>query len=199
MRFCCSKTAVCSRTPKAFDRRSLSRENTSVVVVPSCPFIPFDENEPTENRSAYFMRFAYNETLKAWERGEIPIGAVAVADDKIAARAHNAVETHRDPTAHAEMQLIRTLAQKKGDWRLTDVTLYVTKEPCPMCAGAIYKARIPKVVIGVVDDKQGCLGGCLCLHTALRLYHRVSVEVEPLDGACERMLKTFFELRRQGA
>jgi tRNA(adenine34) deaminase len=167
-----------------------------VTAIPSCPFEFFDEN-PSENSSAYFMRYAFNEALKAWEKGEIPIGAVAVIDEKLVARAHNAVETNHDPTAHAEMQLIRELSQKKGDWRLTDVTLYVTKEPCPMCAGAIYKARIPKVVIGVVDDKQGCLGGCLCLHTMLRLYHRVSVEVEPLEDACERMLKTFFELRRQ--
>ena len=143
------------------------------------------------------MRCAFNEALKAWGKGEIPIGAVAIADDKLVARAHNAVETNHDPTAHAEMQLIRELSKKKRDWRLTDVTLYVTKEPCPMCAGAIYKARIPKVVVGVVDRQQGCLGGCLCLHTALRLYHRVSVEVEPLEDACERMLKTFFELRRQ--
>lgn len=168
-----------------------------MVAVPFCPFVPFDESEPTENRSAHFMRFAYNEALKAWEKGEIPIGAVAVIDKKIAARACNGVETNHDPTAHAEMQLIRELSQKKGDWRLTEVTLYVTKEPCPMCAGAIYKARIPKVVVGVIDRQQGCLGGCLCLHTALRLYHRVSVEVEPLEDACERMLKTFFELRRQ--
>ena len=167
-----------------------------MTAIPSCPFEFFDEN-PSGNSSAYFMRCAFNEALKAWEKGEIPIGAVAIADDKLVARAHNAVETNHDPTAHAEMQLIRELSQKKGDWRLTDVTLYVTKEPCPMCAGAIYKARIPKVVVGVVDRQQGCLGGCLCLHTALRLYHRVSVEVEPLEDACERMLKTFFELRRQ--
>ena len=143
------------------------------------------------------MRCAFNEALKAWKLGEIPVGAAAVVDNKLAARAHNAIETRKDPTAHAEMNLIRQLAREKNDWRLTDVTLYVTKEPCPMCSGAIYKARIPKVVVGVVDPQQGCLGGRLCLHEALRLYHKVEVEIEPLDGICERMLKTFFELRRK--
>ena len=168
-----------------------------VSTVPLCPFEPFDENKPTGNLSAHFMRCAFNEALKAWKLGEIPVGAVAVVNDKLLVRAHNAVEAQHDPTAHAEMQLIRMLSQQKGDWRLTDVTLYVTKEPCPMCSGAVYKARIPKVIIGVVDDKQGCMGGCLCLHTALRLYHRVLVETEPLNGICEQMLKTFFELRRK--
>ena len=164
--------------------------------VPKCPFSPFDEqvHGPTD---MFFMQCAYNEALRAWILGEIPIGAVAVVNGEIVARACNQVENMRDATAHAEMQIIRDLSQKRSDWRLDDVTLYVTKEPCPMCSGAIHKARIPKVVVGVWDKAQGCMGGCIHFSETLRLYHQVVVTCEPLNGACEELLLTFFKLRRQ--
>lgn len=164
--------------------------------VPKCPFLPLDESDPISGDS-FFMKCAYNEALRAWSLGEIPMGAIAVVDGKIVARACNQVENMRDATAHAEMEIIRYLSQERSDWRLDDVTLYVTKEPCPMCSGAIHKARIPKVVIGVWDKMQGCLGGCIHFSETLRLYHRVNVTCEPLDGACEELLLTFFQLRRQ--
>ena len=164
--------------------------------VPKCQFSPFDEqvHEPTD---VFFMKCAYNEALRAWALGEIPIGAVAVVNGEIVARACNQVENMRDATAHAEMQIIRYLSQKRSDWRLDNVTLYVTKEPCPMCSGAIHKARIPKVVVGVWDKAQGCMGGCIHFSETLRLYHHVDVTCEPLEGACEELLLTFFKLRRQ--
>ena len=164
--------------------------------IPKCPFLPFNEPAcaPTD---AFFMKCAYNEALRAWQLGEIPIGAIAVAEGKIVARACNHVENEQDATAHAEMQIIRELSQKRSDWRLSNVTLYVTKEPCPMCSGAIYKARIPKVVVGVWDKTQGCMGGRINLSENLRLYHNVEVSCESLNGACEELLLTFFKLRRQ--
>lgn len=164
-------------------------------VIPKCPFLPFEESV-FELTDADFMRCAYNEALRAWQLGEIPIGAVAVAEGKIVARAYNQVENMQDATAHAEMQIIRHLSKERGDWRLDDIVLYVTKEPCPMCSGAIHKARIPKVVVGVWDNTQGCMGGCINFSENLRLYHSVEVICEPLDGACEDLLLTFFKLRR---
>ena len=164
-------------------------------VPPSCPFLPFDESH-LEVSDRFFMQCAYNEALRAWQLGEIPIGAVAVIDGKIAARSCNLVETRKDATAHAEMEIIRQLSAQKQDWRLNDVKLYVTKEPCPMCSGALYKARVKSVVIGLPDNMQGCLGGRLDFKD-LRMYHKIDVSYEPLGNACDTLLRTFFLLRRQ--
>ena len=166
---------------------------------PQCPFISFDETEVHTSNDTLFMRCAFNEALKAWNKGEIPIGAIGVINGEIVARAYNRVETEKDATAHAEIEIIRYLAHKKGDWRLSDLTLYVTKEPCPMCSGAIYKSRIPRVVLGAFDPIQGCLGGRIHFNTTLHLYHQVQVDYEPLEGLCEDMIKTFFKLRRKHA
>lgn len=165
--------------------------------IPKCPFLSFDETVSNSNNDIFFMRCAFNEALKAWDLGEIPIGAVGVINGEIVARAYNCVEAKNDATAHAEMEIIRYLSQKKGDWRLSDLTLYVTKEPCPMCSGAIYKSRIPRVVLGAFDTIQGCLGGRIHFNTILHLYHQVQVDYEPLNGLCEDMIKTFFKLRRK--
>jgi tRNA(adenine34) deaminase len=164
--------------------------------IPRCPFQPFAENYDEANRQYYFMCCAFNEALLAWEQGEIPIGAVAVVENQIVARAHNQVEQRQDATAHAEMEIIRFLSNSRKDWRLKDVHLYVTKEPCPMCSGAIYKARIPKVTIGAYDTLQGCLGGRVHFNNILHLYHKVDVCIEPLQGLCEELINTFFKLRR---
>lgn len=161
-----------------------------------CPFVPFDVSQEIQE-DRFFMRNAYNQALKAWQLGEIPIGAVAVENGKIIATACNLVETNHDATAHAEMEIIHYLSKMRGDWRLNGITLYVTKESCPMCSGAIYKSRISRVVVGVYDDIQGCLGGRIHFNNILKLYHKIDVSQEGLDGACEKLLKTFFELRRK--
>lgn len=164
--------------------------------VPDCPFFSFNDTFSYKNRHRYFMRCAYDEALKAWAVGEIPIGAVGVVNDRIVAKGHNLVENKKDATAHAEMELIRKLSVQGNDWRLSDVTIYVTKEPCPMCSGAIYKSRIRQIFIGAYDTYQGCMGGCLHFNHALRLYHKIDVFVETLSGACEELLTTFFKLKR---
>ncbi|MBP5191353.1 MAG: nucleoside deaminase [Opitutales bacterium] len=168
-----------------------------MVWIPPCPFAFLEENLLPKPSKQDFMRCAYNEALKAWECGEIPVGAVAVVQHSLIARAGNAVETQQDATAHAEMNLIRMISNQRHDWRLADVTLYVTKEPCPMCSGAILRARIPTVVVGAWDPLQGCLGGRIHFNQALQAYHQISVEEESLQGACEQLLTTFFSLRRQ--
>lgn len=162
----------------------------------NCPFTLFDVSQES-NEDCFFMKNAYNEALKAWQLGEIPIGAVAVENGEVIATACNLVEINHDATAHAEMEIIRYLSKERGDWRLNGITLYVTKEPCPMCCGAIYKSRITRVVVGVYDDIQGCLGGRIHFNETLKLYHKVDVAQEGLAGDCENLLKTFFELRRK--
>ncbi len=161
-----------------------------------CPFVPFDISVKKET-DCFFMQNAYNEALRAWQLGEIPIGAVAVENGKIIASTCNLVETNHDATSHAEMEIIRYLSKVRGDWRLNGITLYVTKEPCPMCSGAIYKSRISRVVLGCYDKIQGCIGGRIHFNEILKLYHRLNVSQEGLEGACENLLKTFFELRRK--
>ena len=172
-----------------------------MTFIPTCPFKPWDENTSQKNDTAtiYFMKCAYNEALKAWENGDIPIGAVAVTQNTIVARSYNKVEQQQCACAHAEINIIQQLSQQIGSWRLDNYTLYVTKEPCPMCSGAIYKARIPQVVIGLKDEEQGCLGGKFFLHEHLRLYHTVSIQYETLQGACKDLLLEFFKQRRQAA
>ena len=167
-----------------------------MVSIPPCPFAPFDETLSLDNPHYYFMQCAFNEALKAWKSGEIPIGCIAVSNGKIVARSHNLVETNHDATQHAELNILRTLSQQRNNWRLTDITLYVTKEPCPMCSGAIYKARIPMVILGVFDNQQGCLGGRLDFNQHVHLNHTVSIQLESLDGLCEKLLLTFFTSRR---
>ena len=162
--------------------------------IPLCPFKKFTFNNDKCD-DEYFMKHACNEALKAWAIGEIPIGAIAVIDDKIIARAHNLTERAKNATAHAEMLLINKVSKKIGDWRLSNTTLYVTKEPCPMCSGAIFKSRIKRVVIGLVDERQGCLGGKLNFNN-IPLNHTLITSVTSLNNFCETLLKTFFELRR---
>ena len=145
----------------------------------------------------YYMQLALEEARKAAELGEIPIGAVLVHEGEVVCRAHNMRETWQSATAHAEVIVIEEACKKLARWRLSGCTLYVTVEPCPMCSGAIYKSRIPRVVVGAFDAIQGCLGGRIHFNTSLHLYHQVQVAYEPLDGLCEDMIKTFFKLRRK--
>ena len=143
-----------------------------------------------------FMGEALRQARKAYRSGEVPVGAVIVRDDRIIARAWNQVELLKDATAHAEM-LVLTMAQEEvGDWRLNDCTLYVTKEPCPMCAGALVHCRLARVVFGAGDSRGGAAGGALNLLQFPGLNHRC--DITPLVRAEESadLLRTFFRSRR---
>lgn len=143
-----------------------------------------------------YMRMALEEAKKAYEIGEVPIGAVLVRNDEVLAQAFNLRHTTKNPLAHAELLVIEEGAQKIGDWRLEDCTLYVTLEPCPMCAGAIVQSRIPKVVIGAMDPKAGAAGSVMNILRNPDLNHVVEVEYNVLQMLCSDILKQFFkELR----
>lgn len=159
---------------------------------------PFPRLHPSEliRDDAYYMALAYNEALKAWEEDEVPIGAVMVAAGRVIARSHNRVQGLKDPTAHAEILAFTQASQALGDWRLNDGTLYVTKEPCPMCAGASIMARVGRVVFAVPDPKMGFLGGALAAHESPRLNHRLEVTSGVLEHECRAVLQAYFRLKR---
>lgn len=140
-----------------------------------------------------YMKVAINEALKAQHIGEVPIGAVIVKDNKIIARAHNLRETRQDPTAHAEYLAIQKAAKIVRSWRLEDCTLYVTLEPCVMCAGAIVMSRIPRVVFGASDPKGGCSGSLMDLTQEPRFNHRAIVDKHILAEECGELLRQFFK------
>ena len=147
-----------------------------------------------------FMRAAIKQAQKAYEKNEVPIGCVIVHDGKIIARGYNRRNTDRSTLAHAEITAIRKAAKKLGDWRLEDCTLYVTLEPCPMCAGAIVQARITECVIGCMNPKAGCAGSVTNLLEMDGFNHKVIVRRGILEEECSNMLKTFFrELRVRDA
>ena len=142
------------------------------------------------------MREALAQAALAEEAGEVPVGAVVVLDGQIIARGFNQPITAHDPTAHAEIVALRNAARFCGNYRLPDCELYVTLEPCPMCAGAIVQARIPKVVIGSMNPKAGCAGSVLNLLDMPGFNHRVEVERGILEEPCSRLMSGFFkELR----
>jgi tRNA(adenine34) deaminase len=142
------------------------------------------------------MAHAYNESLKAWRANEVPIGAVIEFNGAIVARACNQVESLNDPTAHAEILAITQATEAIGDWRLNGATLYVTKEPCPMCSGASIMARISRVVYAVPDPKMGCMGGAAAVHELPQLNHRVVVQSGVLEDQCRAVLQGYFQLKR---
>lgn len=139
-----------------------------------------------------YMRAAIEEAKKAAAIGEVPIGAVIVRDGEIVGRGYNLRETRKDPTLHAEMIAIRDASAKLGGWRLIGCTLYVTLEPCPMCAGAIVQSRIEQVVYGAVDPKAGCAGTLMNLLEEPRFNHQVPVVEGVLADECGQLLKDFF-------
>lgn len=145
-----------------------------------------------------FMRAAMREAKKAEALGEVPIGCVIVQDGKIIARGYNRRKTDKNTLSHAELNAIRKASKKTGDWRLEDCTLYVTLEPCQMCAGAIVQARIPKVVMACMNPKAGCAGSILNLLQMKQFNHQVEIERGVLEEECSEMLSGFFrELRRR--
>jgi tRNA(adenine34) deaminase len=143
-----------------------------------------------------FMRLALREAERAAERGEVPIGAVIAHEDEVIVAAGNEREQRSDPTAHAEMVAMRAAAGKLGGWRIPDSVLYVTLEPCAMCAGAIVLARIPRVVYATPDPKAGAAGSVLDVLGEPRLNHRPQVEAGLLATESAALLESFFAARR---
>ena len=152
-----------------------------------------------EAEDAEFMREALRQAKKAAKLKEVPIGCVLVKDGKIVARGYNRRNTDRTTLAHAEIAVIRKASKVMQDWRLEECTLYVTLEPCPMCAGAIVQARIPRVVAGCMNPKAGCAGSVLNILNTPGLNHRVNFEKGVLETECSELLQNFFrELRENG-
>lgn len=145
---------------------------------------------------SYFMAEALRQAVRAYEAEEVPVGAVIVREGLVIARAHNQVEMLKDATAHAEMLALTAAEAAVGDWRLTDCTLYVTKEPCPMCAGAIVHCRLPRVVFGAPDPKGGAAGGALNLLQFPGLNHRCDITAGVRDEECRTLLRQFFLEKR---
>lgn len=145
---------------------------------------------------AYYMQLAINEAEKASQRNEVPIGAIIVFQDEVIATGFNIRETSQETLSHAELIAIREANKKVGSWRLEDCTLYVTLEPCPMCAGAIVQSRIKRVVFGASDPKAGCAGTLMNLLDEKRFNHQVAVTSGVLEEKCSSLLSKFFkELR----
>lgn len=162
---------------------------------------PFPKIYPSElNRDdEYFMKLAYNQAIKAWDEDEVPIGAVIALHGEVIAKAHNEVERTKDPTAHAEILAFTQAARIIDDWRLNGCTLYVTKEPCPMCSGASIMARVSRVVYAVSDPKMGCLGGATNVNDLPRVNHHFEIKTGVLEAECKELLQTYFALKRQEA
>jgi tRNA(adenine34) deaminase len=168
------------------------------TIFPRHPTLDPDMDEPIIDLQSdhYFMGEALRQAAKAFEAEEVPVGAVVVRNGRIIARASNQVELLKDATAHAEMLAITQAEEAVGDWRLTDCTLYVTKEPCPMCAGAIVHVRLARVVFGASDPKAGAAGSALNLLQFPTLNHRCAITSGVREPECRSLLQTFFTNQR---
>jgi len=144
----------------------------------------------------YFMREALRQAQKAYDASEVPVGAVVVREGKIIGRAHNQVELLKDATAHAEMLALTQAEAAVGDWRLTDCDLYVTKEPCAMCAGALVHTRVRRVIFGCADPVGGAAGSVINLLQMAGFNHRCDVVSGVLQDECVAILQNFFRKRR---
>lgn len=144
-----------------------------------------------------YMREAIRQAKKAGDIGEVPIGCVIVYHDKIIARGYNRRTVDKNVLSHAEINAIKKACKKMGDWRLEACTMYVTLEPCPMCAGAIVQARIPKVVIGCMNPKAGCAGSVLNMLDEDGFNHQVETETGVLGEECSHMMRQFFKDLRE--
>ena len=149
-----------------------------------------------KNRYEHYMKIALKEAIKAKEIDEVPIGAVVVKDDKIIAKGHNLRETKKDPCGHAELVAIRKASKKLNDWQLVDCELYVTIEPCIMCAGAIYQSRIAKVIYGADDIKGGGFGSSVNVLDAKNINHIPEVIKGIMKDECAQIIKDYFKSKR---
>jgi tRNA(adenine34) deaminase len=156
-------------------------------------------NEPIIDLQSdhYFMGEALRQAAKAHAAEEVPVGAVVVREGRIIGRAFNQVELLKDATAHAEMLALTQAEEAVGDWRLTDCTLYVTKEPCPMCAGAIVHVRLARVVFGASDPKAGAAGSAMNLLQFPTFNHRCEITGGVREPECRELLQTFFAEQRE--
>lgn len=170
-------------------------ENQPLKKSLECPFGKLFPSQLIRDE-AFFMKMAYNQAIDAWREDEVPIGAVIELDGEIIGCAHNKVEQLKDPTAHAEVLAITQATAAIGDWRLNRARLFVTKEPCPMCSGAIILSRIERVYYAVSDPKMGCMGGAIPLHNLPKINHKVEVERGLMEVECKEMLQAFFQLKR---
>jgi tRNA(adenine34) deaminase len=153
-------------------------------------------SEHFRSKDAAYMDMALAEALAAARNGEVPVGAILTFDDRVLARAGNRTISDCDPTAHAEIMVLRSAARALGNHRLTGVTLYVTVEPCTMCAGAIIQARIARIVYGCDDPKGGAVRSCFAIFDHPALNHRVEVTGGVLAQECSSALQSFFAARR---
>lgn len=160
---------------------------------------PFEKKYPSQllRDDTFFMTLAYNQAIEAWKADEIPVGAVIVCNGEIIASSHNEVESNGDPTAHAEILAVTQAARYIGDNRLNETTLYVTKEPCPMCAGAMVMSRVGRVVYGISDPKMGFLGGATDVRETSTLNHYPEVTGSIMAEECHALLQEFFARKRK--
>ena len=171
-----------------------------VSSTPTSPDCPFEKRFPSQlvRDDVFFMSLAYNQAIDAWRADEAPIGAVIELGGEIIGAAHNMVESAHDPTAHAEMLALTQAAAKLGDWRLAGATVYVTKEPCPMCSGAMLMSRVRRVCYAVPDPKMGCLGGATNLNDLPQVNHHVELTAGGvLEEECRQLLQEFFRAKRR--
>jgi tRNA(adenine34) deaminase len=176
-------------------------ESRFTFLLSEVPRFPFSSLVPEDtfidlHSDQYFMGEALRQAHKAWAREEVPVGAIIVHQGKIIARAHNQVETLKDATAHAEMLAITQAESVLDDWRLTECDLYVTKEPCPMCAGAIVHVRLRRVIFGCSSPKDGAAGGVVDLLRHPKLNHQCMVTSGVMENESAEMLRAFFRERR---
>lgn len=151
------------------------------------------------NRDEFFLKEAVKQAKKAGEIGDVPIGCVIVFEDKIIARAYNRRNKDKSTLAHAEIIAIKKACKKLGDWRLEDCTMYITLEPCPMCAGAIIQSRIKRVVLGAMNPKAGCAGSIINILQTDGFNHKTEISLidEPLHSECVSLLTSFFKALRE--
>ena len=159
---------------------------------------PFEKVFPSQLQrdDVFYMQLAYNLAIDAWKVDEVPIGAVIELGGEVIASAHNQRDSTCDPTAHAEILALGQAAKALGDWRLNDATLYVTKEPCPMCSGAMLMSRVKRVVFAVSDPKMGCLGGATDLNALPQVNHHLEITRGVLDKPCLELLQAYFKIKR---
>ena len=163
------------------------------------PDCPFQKRYPSQlvRDDKFYMTLAYNEAIDAWKANEVPIGAIVECRGEVVGKGRNQVEFSKDPTAHAEMIAITQAASSIGDWRLNEATLYVTKEPCPMCSGAVIMSRLKRVLYAIPDPKMGGLGGAFNVNEYPGMNHTCLVESGTLHDDCMELLQSFFRLKRE--
>jgi tRNA(adenine34) deaminase len=168
------------------------------MAVIECPFSKIHPSQLVRD-DAFYMALAYNRAIDAWRADEVPVGAVIELGGEIIGSAFNQVIATCDSTAHAEILAITQASRAIGDWRLAGATLYVTKEPCPMCSGAALMARLSRVVYAFGDPRMGCLGGALDVSSLPDAWHRMDIVKGVMETECKTLVQAFFEMKRRAA